>query len=159
MSDTILITPCTRVRVQEPTPGALRITHAPPGDGAFPDDPAWLPDLLVGRTTDAQTLAYQRGEAAATTIDVTPRGGEPDVRISPPSGSFPALARQRRWTLVRHRTIPKGEAWSGPAGGTSKAERPETEARTTLAFPSADGILLHIPGITPGGAAHAHHPD
>jgi alpha-glucosidase (family GH31 glycosyl hydrolase) len=114
---------------------------------------------LVLREDDAQSLAYQRGQAAATSINVLEHEDGLNVQVSPPAGSFPGLPRHRRWTLVLHRTGPKPAAWREPAGGAGQIERLETEARITFAFPSAEGILLHVPGVPPGGTAHEDHPD
>lgn len=138
---------------QAPAPDALGFTDLelhlwPPFGGTH-----------ILREDDGLTEAYQRGDAAATTIEVELQGAQLDLRISPTRGAFPGLPRQRRWTLVLHGATVTESAWTKADPGAPQLESFSAGARITTAFPAAEGFLLHIPGIDPGGLPDARHRD
>ncbi len=121
----------------------------------------WPPfgGALLLREDDGLTRAYQRGESGATRIETDQHDAHLDVRVAPAEGTFPGLPRRRRWTLVLHGADISERPWTQAESITCQPEGSPTETRVTVTFPTAEGFLLHIPGIELGGLPDAHHRD
>lgn len=94
----------TRIRVQHLASNAVRITHAPPGEGDFPADRPWLKEVLLsGELLDPQAgrLAVDAPEGLVRICD---SGGAEVLAEALP----PILGRTRRLTRV-HLDIPATE--------------------------------------------------
>jgi alpha-D-xyloside xylohydrolase len=99
------------------------------------------------REDDGLTRAYQRGEAVSTRIEVEQHEEQVDVRVSPPEGNLPGIARERHWTVVLHSVVAVCRPWQQADLQACPAEVVGTEARILTSFPTQQGCFLHVPGV------------
>ena len=96
---------------------------------------------------DGLTRAYERGQAAVTSLRVEQRGDQVEVHIAPPEGEFPGLPADRRWTVVLHRVATLGRPQQQAEHGFCEVAHSGGMASIRIEFPTRKGCVLRIPGV------------